>query len=180
MNANPLSAEIARAKQLETIALYERHEAALAETVARPTLTIPDADQPVLIPYAQWASQKRVRYCPAKPTTVAAFLAERAHLGEQVALDTAAAIAPLHDVHGLSNPVATATVRDVLAAIVQTDPPRAWPKEDKARFAMLPADIKEIIARREHERDRALRRQQNELRQRTAAESAEPKEKTNG
>jgi len=180
MNASPLSAEIARAKQLETVAMYERNEAALAEKVTRPVIAISEADQPILLPFAQWATQNRVRYCPAKPTTVAAFLAERAHLGDEVAIDTAAAIARLHDVHGLSNPVATATVGAVLDAIVKCDPPRSWPKEDKARFALLPADIKEIIARREHERDRALRRQQNELRQRTAAESAEPKETTNG
>jgi len=180
MNANPLTAEIARAKQLETVAMYERNEAALAEKVTRPVAALSEGDQPILIPFAQWATQNRVRYCPAKPTTVAAFIAERAHLGEQVALDTAAAIARLHDVHGLSNPVATATVAAILDAIVKCDPPRSWPKEDKARFSLLPADIREVIGRRERERDRALRRQQNELRQGTAAESAKSKEATNG
>jgi len=40
------------------------------------------------------------------------------------------------------------------------NPPRSWPKADKALFAGLPLAVQAVIARREAERDRELRRLQ--------------------
>ena len=40
-------------------------------------------------------------------------------------------------------------------------PPRSWNAEDKDAFAALPRGVQEVIARRETERDREIRRCQN-------------------
>ena len=41
------------------------------------------------------------------------------------------------------------------------DPPRSWSKDAKERWANLPRDVQEVIADREQDRDRELRRAQN-------------------
>lgn len=46
---------------------------------------------------------------------------------------------------------------------VAIEPPRSWSNEDKQWFAALPPETQEILARRENERDTALRRGQNEV-----------------
>jgi len=42
------------------------------------------------------------------------------------------------------------------------EPPRSWTKEEKAEFATYPREAQEKIARREQERERAIRQSQNE------------------
>jgi hypothetical protein len=42
------------------------------------------------------------------------------------------------------------------------EPPRSWTKEARERFASLPRETQEYLAQREQERDRELRRAQNE------------------
>ena len=43
------------------------------------------------------------------------------------------------------------------------EPPRSWTKEARERFAALPRETQEYIAEREQERDREVRRSQNEV-----------------
>jgi hypothetical protein len=47
-------------------------------------------------------------------------------------------------------------------ALPPIEPPGSWTKEDKEEFATYPREAQEKIARREQERDTALRRSQNE------------------
>src|SRR5882672_4996536 len=42
------------------------------------------------------------------------------------------------------------------------EPPRSWTKEEKERFFSLPRETQEYLANREQERDREIRRSQNE------------------
>jgi len=103
------------------------------------------------------------RACPARPSSVAAFVIHEHGLGTpaQQILSLVEAIAAFHDHYGLAKPVATAIVRLALEEVIHIEPPRAWPKEEKAAFALLPPDIRNVIARRENERDAWLRRAQN-------------------
>jgi hypothetical protein len=62
---------------------------------------------------------------------------------------------------------------------VYQDWPRSWPREDKVRFAELDPDIREIISKRENDRDKELRRLQNKVaadlqRQTATAPEAKP------
>jgi hypothetical protein len=63
---------------------------------------------------------------------------------------------------GLADPtlggVAAAAIRDVAGI----SPPRSWPNERKQRFRSLPYDVQAYLAGHEVQRDRAVRRAQNE------------------
>lgn len=53
------------------------------------------------------------------------------------------------------------------------DPPRSWTKEARERFQSLPRETQEYIAEREQERDREVRRSQNEAAEERKAIAAE-------
>lgn len=53
------------------------------------------------------------------------------------------------------------------------EPPRSWTKEAREKFASLPRDTQEYIASREQERDREVRRTQNEAAEHRKALEAE-------
>jgi hypothetical protein len=62
------------------------------------------------------------------------------------------------------------------------DPPRSWPKEYKLRFKSLPYDLKSFLARHDAQREKALRRAQNETavarKKMSSARPEEPKDDT--
>jgi hypothetical protein len=125
-----------------------------------------------------WAREKCVRACPAKPSSVAAFVVHEHALGTpaQQIISLLEAIAKFHDHHNASCPCATSIVRTALDEIViGVEAPRSWSKEEKIEWALLPPDIREVVARREQQRDTALRRKQNKLaeeKKRLATEAA--------
>jgi hypothetical protein len=125
--------------------------------------------------FAIWTASRGVRKCPARPATCAAYCLAQHEMGAtaQAILAMLAAIEAIHDHHNLPNPVRTAIARAALGMIVKVDPPKSWPAADRVLFAQLDPAIRQIIADRERDRDRALRRLQNE-----AAESR--KAATNG
>jgi hypothetical protein len=53
------------------------------------------------------------------------------------------------------------------------EPPRSWTKEARERFASLPRETQEYLASREQDRDRELRRSQNEAAEQRKAVEAE-------
>jgi hypothetical protein len=59
------------------------------------------------------------------------------------------------------------------AELPTIEPPRSWTKEEKAEFATYPRDAQEKIARREQERERAIRSSQNEAAEARKAAEAE-------
>jgi hypothetical protein len=112
--------------------------------------------------WAKWCASKRVRKCPGRPASVAAFLLEQNALGvsAQVEVSLLEAIEAIHNHHNLSNPCATPVVNAALDQIVKSVPPR-WDKDERAEWARLPPLVREAISRREKERDAAVRRSQN-------------------
>jgi hypothetical protein len=97
------------------------------------------------------------------------------------------AIGRMHDRHNLPNPCATHAARAALESVTNFDPPRSWRAEEKEAFLTLPAEIKAVVSRREQQREKELRRLQNELaemkRSTVAADTKEPtkiKENSNG
>ena len=155
-----LASEIAHAKLREQISEFEQNEARVAATLttqAREPLS--NSDKAALAPFLKWCASQNVRHCPAKPTTVAAFVMQM-HADEERLLEVLGAIERMHDAHGLPNPTATAAVNAACDSTITIRPPRSWPREDKLRFDRLPAAIRSVIARREQERDAGLRRAQ--------------------
>jgi hypothetical protein len=182
------------AKRREQLEAWEKGEAAIAThlLMAEKFPAPPDIDEETrqaLQPFVQWTTKTNARYCPAKPLTVAAYVLEQSATGASTEklLQQLDAIGRMHDRHNLPNPCATHAARQALESVTNIEPPRSWKAEEKELFLTLPADIKAVVSRREQQREKELRRLQNELaamkRQSTAADIKEPtklKEETNG
>ncbi len=70
-------------------------------------------------------------------------------------------------------PGATTESAEPPAEPAPIEPPRSWTKEARERFASLPRETQEYLAEREQERDRELRRGQNEAAEQRKALEAE-------
>lgn len=180
-----LADTIELARRREQAEAWSKGEAAVAaEVVLRAQLPPPpdlsEDDRKSLQPFVQWTTQKNARYCPAAPLTISAFVLAQAATGASTdkLLQQLDAIGRLHDRHNLANPCATWTARAALESVIQTDPPRSWTKAEQQAFVQLPSEVKAAISRREKDRERALRRTQNELaamkRQNQTAPDAKP------
>ncbi len=90
----------------------------------------------------------------------------------------------MHVSLGLADPTLGGAAASAINAIAAIPPPRSWPGPFKQRFAALPYDIQVHLASHEAQRERALRRAQNEAasaRQKLAAFEAKTKDgRTNG
>jgi hypothetical protein len=158
--------ELRRAKERQQLLDWQANEQKLAESLGpavKPELTQDVRDR--LAIFVTFCKSNNVRHCPARPATCAAFAKAEAANGRdpQGIVSLLAAVSALHDHHSLSNPTATAAVRFALESIIKSDPPRSWGKDEKAEWALLPPDIRQAIARREEQRDQALRQAQNRL-----------------
>jgi hypothetical protein len=168
--------EIAR-RQAEIRKLDSGDERVATELAARIQLPVEELSADIrtrLDPFNKWALQRQARRCPAKPATVALWALEQADMGvpAQQILAQLDAIEHLHDRWGLANPAAI--VRRVLDGIIKVPPPRSWPASDKVLFARLDPDIRQIIETRERQRDVALRKLQNETKQRLNGAETKP------
>ena len=165
-----LADAIEQAKIRERVARWDANEQRLLQElkldIPRPALAKDVLER--LNIFGKWCEARSVRKCPCKPHVLASFCISQHQMGAapQVILALLAAVEALHDHHGLSNPVRTSAVRAALDTIIKIDPPRSWPRADRILFAELPPDIREITARREQQRDKALRRLQNEAAER--------------
>jgi len=182
------------AQQLEAVRRRQEAEAldrGEADVLAQIATQLPqpefldDATRADLQPFLNWTSQLNVRYAPAKPHVIAAYVLHEAATGASTAdiLRRVNAISALHDRHNLADPVSTAAARHALGQAIPSEPPRSWKKAEKAAFVQLPPEIKTAIYRRDHEREIEVRRLQNELAElkkaTTAPEPVTEKEDTN-
>jgi hypothetical protein len=165
MAAPNLADTIRMIQAQQTQAAMARNEKEIAEKLAAITKAEPlTPDEMALCKsFMEWTKRKEVKYFPASPITIAAYLTDIAgHKTEDYLLDSISALRRLHDQNGLANPCATFAVEAILAVLIKTEPPRSWTKEDKLMFTTLPPSIKARIAKREHEREVSLRRAQNQ------------------
>jgi hypothetical protein len=131
----------------------------------KPELTDPDGLRETkerLNVFQHWCLTKGAPALPAKPTTVAAWVLSRRPQDEQQTRITVAAIERAHDIAGLANPVATFAVRFALSKLSAIPSPRSWTKPEQLMFAGLPLEAQGVIARREQDREKVMRRAQNE------------------
>ena len=162
-----LSDELQQARVRDQIARWDANEKRLAEQLGLDVpKTILSTDTVARLDFfAKWAAAKGVRKCPCKPHVLAAFAWENHSLGvpQQQTLAILKAVEEQHHHFNLSNPAATKIVWAAVETICKAEPPRSWTKAEKAEWVLLPPDIRQAISRREAERDKALRRSQNEL-----------------
>jgi hypothetical protein len=134
--------------------------------------------------FAKWCELNNLIACPARPDSVARFVTDCAPLGMSRLWPAMQDISRMHVSLGLADPTLGGAAACAMSAIAAIPPPRSWPGRFKQRFDALPYDIQIHLASHEAQRERALRRAQNEAasaRQKlTALESQMKDEKTNG
>jgi hypothetical protein len=134
--------------------------------------------------FAKWCELSGVPACPASPASVARFVTDCAALGVDRIWPAVQDISRMHVSLGLADPTLGGTAASAMSAIAAIPPPRSWPAPFKQRFDALPYDIQVHLASHEAQRERALRRAQNEAasaRQKVAVLEAQKKdEKTDG
>lgn len=116
-------------------------------------------DAPIFV---KWCELNGVISCPAAPASVARFVTDCASLGLSRLWPAVQDISRMHVSLGLADPTLGGVAASAISAIAAVSPPRSWPGPMKQRFAALPYDIQLDLAAHEEQRERALRRAQND------------------
>jgi hypothetical protein len=128
--------------------------------------------------FAKWCELNGLSACPAAPVAVARFVADCAALGIERLWPAVQEISKMHAALGLADPTLGGVVADAVDRVAGVSPPRSWPDDRKLRFKALPYDLQVYVAAHEAQREKAIRRAQNEAagaRQKLAA--VQPKSK---
>jgi hypothetical protein len=112
--------------------------------------------------FARWCELNGAGFCPATPAAVAKFVADCSSLGIARLWPAVQDISKTHVTLGLADPTLSGAVAAALSDVAGLAPPRSWPEELKQRFKSLPYDVQCFIAGHEAQREKALRRAQNE------------------
>ena len=112
--------------------------------------------------FARWCELSGASFCPAAPAMVARFVADCAALGIARLWPAVQEISRLHVSAGLADPTLGGDAAAAISDVAQIAPPRSWPGDQKRRFKSLPYDIQLFIAFHEKQREKALRRAQND------------------
>jgi len=134
--------------------------------------------------FVRWCELNGLAPCPAAPATVARFVRDCASLGIGRLWPAVQEISRMHASRGLADPTRGDAPAEAISAIASIPPPRSWPARFKDRFRSLPYDVQAHLASHEAQRERALRRAQNDAasarRALTALETQTANGKTNG
>ncbi|WP_369723657.1 hypothetical protein AB8Z38_06735 [Bradyrhizobium sp. LLZ17] len=99
---------------------------------------------------------------PATPMMVARFVADIAPWGIDKIWPIVQQISRAHYTVGLADPTLGGPVAATINEIAKIEPPRSWPKEQKARFAQLPYDLQVYAANHDRQREREIHRAHSE------------------
>ncbi len=112
--------------------------------------------------FARWCELNGVSFCPAAPEMVARFVADCAALGIERLWPAVQEISRLHIAAGLADPTLGGLAAKAISDVAGIDPPRSWPDNHKQGFQLLPYDVQLFVAAHERQREKALRRAQND------------------
>ena len=157
---NPVIAALANARAAEAIAGLRERDNAVEDAVYREVPKPPPAAIPAA--FSAWCEERGVSALPARPASVALFVLQHRTMGLAELVELVDQIGAAHVATGMADPVSTYPVPAMLSRIAQINPPRSWPAEEKQRFLGLPYSLQTYVCKREGERDKALRRAQNE------------------
>lgn len=133
--------------------------------------------------FAKWCELNGSTWCPAAPADVARFVADGVSLGIERLWPAVQEISKVHSSLGLADPTLGGVAAVAINKVGGILPPRSWPDDRKQRFASLPYDLQVYVAAHEAQREKALRRAQNETaiaRQKLAALQAQQPAATGG
>ena len=113
--------------------------------------------------FAKWCELNGVCFCPAVPADVARFVRDCAPLGIERLWPAVQEIAASHAALGLADPTLGGAAAAAINDLADIAPPRSWPGDRKQRFRSLPYDLQVYVAGHEAQREKILRRAQNEV-----------------
>jgi hypothetical protein len=128
--------------------------------------------------FVKWCELNGLSPCPAAPVHVARFVVDCAPLGVERLWPAIQDISRLHVSIGLADPTLGGVAAEAISDLAGIDPPRSWPAGHKQRFKSLPYDLQVYVAAHEAQREKALRRAQNEAANARRKPAACPKSKT--
>lgn len=112
--------------------------------------------------FVRWCELNGAAPCPAAPATVASFITDCAALGIERLWPAVQQISKMHVSRGLADPTLGGAAAAAISNIAGISPPRSWPDRYKQEFRSLPYDLQVYLAGHEGQREKALRRAQNE------------------
>ncbi len=112
--------------------------------------------------FAKWCELNGASFCPAAPAVVAKFVIDCASLGIDRLWPAVQDISRMHVALGLADPTLGGAVAAAINNVAGIEPPRCWPGDRKREFKSLPYDLQVYVAAHETQREKALRRAQNE------------------
>jgi hypothetical protein len=112
--------------------------------------------------FVRWCELNGLSPCPAAPAHVVRFVADCAPLGIELLWPAIQDISRLHASVGLADPTLGGPVAEAISGLAGVDLPRSWPADHKQRFDSLPYDLQVYVASHEAQREKVLRRAQNE------------------
>jgi hypothetical protein len=112
--------------------------------------------------FARWCELNQLCPLPATPAAVAKFVSDCASLGIERLWPAVCDISMAHASRGLADPTLGGVAAAAISEVAGIPPPRSWPDDRKQRFAALPYDLQLYVAAHEAQREKALRRAQNE------------------
>jgi hypothetical protein len=114
--------------------------------------------------FANWCQLRGEVGLPASPATIGRFIDDIAVMGIEKVWDQIQQIRREHYVRELGDPtLGHGPVADALNRISGLKAPRSWRDEAKYEWGGLPYPVQLELVRREEQRDREVRRLQNEL-----------------
>lgn len=112
--------------------------------------------------FARWCELNGVCPCPAAPAAVAKFVTDCASLGIEKLWPAVQEISRAHVTLGLADPTLGGTAAAAINDVAGISAPRSWPDDRKQRFESLPYDLQVYVVAHEAQREKTLRRAQNE------------------
>jgi len=112
--------------------------------------------------FTKWCELNGLSPCPAAPAHVARFVADCAPLGIERLWPAIQDISRLHISAGFADPTLGGLAAKAIGDLAGIQPPRSWPGSQRERFKSLPYDLQVYLAAHEAQREKALRRAQNE------------------
>jgi hypothetical protein len=128
--------------------------------------------------FVKWCELNGLSPCPAAPAHVARFVVDCAPLGIERLWPAIQDVSRLHVSVGLADPTLGGVAAEAISDLAGIDSPRSWPADHKQRFKSLPYDLQVYVAAHEAQRDKALRRAQNEAASARQKLAARPNSKT--
>jgi hypothetical protein len=125
-----------------------------------------------MIAFEKWCASRGEQPIPASPTIIARFIHELQDMGIEHVFEEVEAIGRSHWIIGLPDPTCgPGLVTQEINRISKVTPPRSWRAEARDAFMSLPWPVQVEIGKREAERDREVRRLQNEVAELKRAET---------